>query len=86
MSRTLPPCLSNGTKAKHAYLRSAPWEIPRVSVVGGDDDGGYDEPAYGSMQRQASYGGSAAAGFSASRPQSSVTGPGAAGGGFEDEF
>ncbi|GIL84458.1 hypothetical protein Vretimale_19010 [Volvox reticuliferus] len=61
--------------------------VNRVSVVGGDDDGGYDDPGYGSMQRQASYGGSAAAGFSASRPDSSAAGAGGGGGGgFDDEF
>ncbi|EFJ51641.1 hypothetical protein VOLCADRAFT_120416 [Volvox carteri f. nagariensis] len=61
--------------------------VNRVSVVGGDDDGGYDDTGYGSMQRQASYGGSAAAGFPSSRPESSAAGAGGGGGGgFDDEF
>ncbi|GFR45548.1 hypothetical protein Agub_g6942 [Astrephomene gubernaculifera] len=60
--------------------------VNRVSVVGGDDDGAYDEPtpAYGNVQRQQSYG-SAAAGFPASRPQSGAAAA-AGGGGFDDEF
>ncbi|GLC38550.1 Intraflagellar transport protein 25 [Pleodorina starrii] len=67
--------------------------VNRVSVVGGDDDGAYDDPAgYGSMQRQGSgFGGSAAAGFSGSRPGSTAAGggggaAGGGGGGFDDEF
>ncbi|KXZ51438.1 hypothetical protein GPECTOR_12g401 [Gonium pectorale] len=60
--------------------------VNRVSVVGGDDDGAYEDQGYGSMQRQPSmgYGGSAATGFNASRPESG--GAAGGGGGFEDEF
>lgn len=74
--------------------------VNRVSVVGGDDNGGgyggsYDDNyGRGPVQRAGSmgYGGSAAAGFAAgsSRPDSGANGgapaPPAAAGGFDDEF
>lgn len=57
----------------------------RISVVGGDDDGYDDGYGSGPAARQQDYG-SAAAGFSASRPGSGGPAGPAAGGGFDDEF